>query len=71
MNTKFKIRVSDIDPVNNTVLITVPIYDLVNLKVALVCACNTLADPPESIRKLKNELLDLCRAIDTRPNRSK
>lgn len=61
MTHKYKIQVTETE---DNIVIHVPKYDVSNLVVALVRAVNTWQDPPESIRKLKNDLLDRARELN-------
>lgn len=61
MSQKPKIKITETE---DSVVIHVPKYDVSNLVVALMRAVNTWQDPPESIRKLKNDLLDRARELN-------
>lgn len=65
MSQKPKIKITETE---DNVVIHVPKYDVSNLVVALVRAVNTWQDPPESIRKLKNDLLDRARELNKNPD---
>lgn len=67
MTRNFKPTNINVDRANELVQITIPVSELLNLRIAMVRAVNTWQDPPLSMRKLKNDILDLTRELELKP----
>lgn len=66
MTRNYKPTNITVDRANDMVHITIPCSELPNLRIAMVRAVNTWQDVPSTMRKLKNDILDLVRELDIR-----